>query len=91
MKDTQGNIITEEEFTKDIGHGVIDPEKEDTWQERFDETFEGDYNFNAYYRGELKSFFKTEIDKAYKLGMCVGVTEEQERWSEAVKMIKNNK
>jgi hypothetical protein len=30
MKDTQGNIITEEEFTKDIGHGVVDPEKEDT-------------------------------------------------------------
>ena len=25
MKDTQGNIITEEEFTKDIGHGVLLP------------------------------------------------------------------
>ena len=28
MKDTQGNNITEEEFTKDIGHEVVDPEEE---------------------------------------------------------------
>ena len=104
MKDTQGNNITEKEFTKDIGHGVVDPEKEDTWQERFDELIgyfkrggEDSENTamnkmrhspNSVLEGEIKSFIQTEIDKAYKLGKCEGVTEEQERWSEIVKMIK---
>jgi len=96
MKDTQGNIITEKEFTKDIGHGVVDPEKEDTWQERFDEIYpQGNTHHFGWAFNErtdnLKSFIQTEIDKAYKLGKCEGVTEEQERWSEIVKMIKNNK
>jgi len=122
MKDTQGNIITEKEFTKDIGHRAehswccatqenegkcnckLIVNKEDTWQERFDELIgyfkrggEDSENTamnkmrhspNSVLEGEIKSFIKTEIDKAYKLGMCVGVTEEQERWSEIVKMIK---
>jgi len=111
MKDTQGNNITEEEFTKDIGHRAehswccatqenegecnckLIVNKEDTWQERFDEIYpQGNTHHFGWAFNErtdnLKSFFKTEIDKAYKLGMCVGVTEEQERWSEIVKMIK---
>lgn len=39
-------------------------------------------------RNKLKTFIASEIDKAYKLGKCVGVQEESERWSEIVKMIK---
>lgn len=39
MKDTNGNPVTEEEFMKDIGHGVVTQEKykctnnEDCWHE----------------------------------------------------------
>jgi len=117
MKDTQGNNITEEEFTKDIGHraehcwccatqedeGECDckppVDEEATWQERFDEKFlEGKAEMLGNLipciwteKENVKVFIQTEIDKAYKLGMCVGVTEENERMAEIVKMIKINK
>lgn len=117
MKDTQGNNITEEEFTKDIGHRAehfwccatqenegkcnckLIVNKEDTWQERFDEKFlEGKAEMLGNLipciwteKENVKVFIKTEIDKAYKLGMCVGTHNEPMMWSEIVKMIKNNK
>ena len=38
MKDTNGNPITEEEFMKDIGHGV--ERTQENWKEEFDKRFE---------------------------------------------------
>lgn len=117
MKDTQGNIITEEEFTKDIGHRAEShhyccatqdegecncklivntsedsykpPEdKEDTWQARLRISVRFDRNQD---REVCILLIQELIDKAYKLGMCVGHQKESEMWSEIVKMIKNNK
>lgn len=36
-------------------------------REEFDEKFEGDYNFNCYYRKDIKSFIDSIIDKAMQM------------------------
>ena len=66
MKDTQGNNITEEEFTKDIGHGVLLPDmttQNETMGERFDEKWQdlSVRSGSAEHYDQLKFFIQSEI------------------------------
>jgi len=60
MKDTNGKTITEEEFMKDIGHGV--ERTQENWKEELDDRF-GDLGTNA----SLKLFISTLLAEEREL------------------------
>ena len=69
MKDTNGNPITEEEFMKDIGHGV--ERTQENWKEELDDRF-GDLGTNASLKLFISTLLAEERIKQHALGYKFG-------------------
>ena len=75
MKDTQGNPITEEEFMKDIGHGV--GIKLEEWESEFENLWNEKKGVIDWQTpdNQIKSFIKEERYKGYEEGRDDGFKE----------------
>lgn len=71
MKDTQGNPITEEEFMKDIGHGVGMQD----WKSQLNWIVKGTGADEASIQGLVNSLLKEERYKGYEEGRDDGFKE----------------